>query len=325
MLLCANPMHNFTSSNKPFMARRSENGFFKCKTIKVHRAIKGLLDEVKLCIGFAHNNIQKEVLHMTANQIAYWANQEKARNNRAVEKETNRSNLAREAETNRANVAKETETHRANVRNEWLRMWENIDTNIRFKQSLDETKRQNRVNEDLARKQFEESKRRNLSTESISRYEAETKRYQQQETARANRIGEAQKRDTINEQARSNVRNENLKSVQAAETHRANLAYEEFRLANLSETERANLANENLKRFQNTLQYSSLLETERHNQATEHIDATRNRIQLFTQTLHEANQFYQGFANRRSQEGRTLMSIAGGMLKMKGGASYVSQ
>lgn len=51
---------------------------------------------------------------MTANQINYWANQERERSNRANEAETNRSNLAREYETHRSNVTKEKETERNN-------------------------------------------------------------------------------------------------------------------------------------------------------------------------------------------------------------------
>lgn len=46
---------------------------------------------------------------MTANQIAYWSNEE-----------TKRSNLAREFETNRSNVAREKETERHNKYQEGL-------------------------------------------------------------------------------------------------------------------------------------------------------------------------------------------------------------
>lgn len=68
---------------------------------------------------------------MTANQLAYHANKEVERSNRAKEFETNRSNVAKELETNRSNLAKEVETHRANVVKE------------------KETRRTNKANEDL--------------------------------------------------------------------------------------------------------------------------------------------------------------------------------
>lgn len=55
---------------------------------------------------------------MTANQIAYWNNQETIRANQAREKETHRANVAKEAETNRSNVAQETETNRSNLARE---------------------------------------------------------------------------------------------------------------------------------------------------------------------------------------------------------------
>lgn len=55
---------------------------------------------------------------MTANQIAYWNNQETIRANMAKEAETNRANRARETEENRSNLAREQETHRSNVANE---------------------------------------------------------------------------------------------------------------------------------------------------------------------------------------------------------------
>lgn len=75
---------------------------------------------------------------MTANQIAYWANVERERSNRANEyltskkldeerrsnianeKELNRSNVAREGETWRSNVAREGETFRHNIADEAL-------------------------------------------------------------------------------------------------------------------------------------------------------------------------------------------------------------
>lgn len=62
--------------------------------------------------------MEKKVIQMTANQLAYHANKEIERANRAKEDETERSNLAKETETRRSNLEKEKETHRSNVEKE---------------------------------------------------------------------------------------------------------------------------------------------------------------------------------------------------------------
>lgn len=51
---------------------------------------------------------------MTQNQIAYWANQETERSNKAKETETNRHNVVTEKETQRHNTKTET-TDRINA------------------------------------------------------------------------------------------------------------------------------------------------------------------------------------------------------------------
>lgn len=72
---------------------------------------------------------------------------EKARSNRANEKEINRSNLAREFENNRSNLVGEAERYRSNRNAENLEK-ERINTELK---KLVETKRNNLTREDLER------------------------------------------------------------------------------------------------------------------------------------------------------------------------------
>lgn len=241
---------------------------------------------------------------MTSNQIKYWDLQERTRNNKAVEKETNRSNLAREAETNRANLAKEKETNRSNRAREWENWNARMDLNRRFGIQQAEIERQNRINNDLAYKQLEELKRHNLSDEGIRLISASADYNRAAEQARNNRVLESQGQQKIVEQHYVNEANLGQNQQKIDEQRRYNLAEQELKAGTLEETQRSHLANEALDRFRNTLSENHMIEEVRHNLATESISREdnsikreRNNIEVFKTTLHEANSLFQSMAN----------------------------
>lgn len=159
---------------------------------------------------------------MTTNQLAYMANMETIRANRAredethrsnlategeryrsnlaMETETRRSNLARETETHRANVVKETETHRSNVATEGETHRANVakeSFNIADAMRKNELTAQNILNNYILGSRqastAESNAAVNLFNAGIGQYDAETRRIQattgqsaQQETVRHN-------------------------------------------------------------------------------------------------------------------------------------------
>lgn len=92
---------------------------------------------------------------MTQNQINYAAHLENVRSHVSNEQETKRANQAREFETNRSNLANEQETKRHNLASENETKRHNLFGESIQTQTLEETKRSNRVNESNSKLQAE--------------------------------------------------------------------------------------------------------------------------------------------------------------------------
>lgn len=201
---------------------------------------------------------------MTRNQIEYWANQEKERNNRAVEVETNRSNLAREIETNRHNLATESAQNRQ-ILNDLQKISNDYYLGLTGQR---ETERSNKARE----KENTRSAQAKEKEAILSRLQDRDIRRRQQSTADYNAYTN---RLTAEEQHRANVARESNNLLALVETERSNRAREE-------ENYRSNVSNENIRRYSNTIDQQRANEQRRSNRANESIAVRGQNFRLIT-------------------------------------------
>lgn len=266
---------------------------------------------------------------MTHNQIAYWANVETKRSNRANEKERHRSNLANERETHRANVTREEETERHNrategisqqeadthagqlslaqLQNRQAQYWQTLDYNLKNRQQS-EVERSNRATERINTQKIDYDYIINQARNAIQSQIAG-------ETKRSNLAKEAQTKFSLEETQRHNKALETTQQAENAERARSNLANETIRRsANEISAQQADIQR---KTQQEAARHNAIVEQEQHR-----ANVTRETIDTWNAT---ANMMRGAGSLMNSISSSGLSSAVGGKISNLKEAIYLWQ